>query len=106
MSFKKDSINHFIHTPLYDLMDLLSYAGGYLGLIAGFSILSFVELIYWFTARAFVRNFHRSTLVQPFVESSEDQMHFISFEHITKNFLKNSSIHGLRYISNKNLFDK
>ncbi|KAL7019577.1 hypothetical protein ACKWTF_011168 [Chironomus riparius] len=106
MNFKRDSTNHFIHSQLYDVMDLLSHLGGFLGLIAGFSFLSFVELIYWFTFRAVVKNCHRSTRVYPFNEHSENQRNFISFDQITKDFLKSSSIHGLRYIAEKNLIDK
>ena len=106
MNFKKDNINHFIQKQQYDVIDFLSYAGGLLGLFAGFSFLSFIELIYWFIIRAAIKNFHRSTRVRPFNENLDVQRNFNTFMVITKSFLKSSSIHGLRYISKKNLFDK
>ncbi|CAG9808827.1 unnamed protein product [Chironomus riparius] len=106
MSFKKDNINHFIHKQLYDVLDLLSYAGGLLGLFAGFSLLSFIELIYWFTVRAIMKNFHQSTRVHPFNENQDSQRNFMNFKHVAQDFLKNSSIHGLRYISKRKIIDK
>ena len=106
MSFKKDNINHFIHKQLYDVLDLLSYAGGLLGLFAGFSLLSFIELIYWFTVRAVMKSFNRSTRVHPFNEDQDGQGIFIKLKHMTRDFLKNSSIHGLRYISKRKIIDK
>lgn len=106
MSFKKDSINHIIRKELYDVIDLLSYAGGLLGLIAGFSMLSFFELVYWFIIRAAVKNFHRSTQVFPLNENLDGSNNFISFEVITQDFLKNTSIHGLRYVTKRNIIDR
>lgn len=106
MTYKKDSVNHFIHKQQYNIIDLLSYAGGILGLLAGFSFLSFVELIYWFTIRVVIKNFHRSTQVFPFDKIQETQKNFKPLKNMVLNFLKSSSIHGMVYISKRNIFDK
>jgi len=38
---------------LYGVLDFISNIGGLLGLCAGFSALSFVEVVYFFTVRLF-----------------------------------------------------
>lgn len=106
MNFKKDSINHLIYKQQYDTVDLLSYAGGLLGLFAGFSFLSFIELIYWFTVRVIFWKFQRSTRVFPLIESLEAESKFVYIMNATQRFLNNSSIHGLNFIAEKNVFEK
>jgi amiloride-sensitive sodium channel len=51
--FKRD---HFIATErneLYGITDLISNFGGLLGLFMGFSLISYVEIIYFLTLRIF-----------------------------------------------------
>ena len=41
--------NPLVRKQQFDMLDFFSYFGGLLGLFAGISILSIVEIIYWFT---------------------------------------------------------
>lgn len=106
MSFKKNNINHFIRKQQYDIIDVLSYAGGLLGLFAGFSFLSFIELIYWFIIRVIFKNFKRSNRVFPYGENLRVQGKFIYLRNAIQLFLNSSSTHGLKYIMGNNLIEK
>ena len=38
---------------LYDIIDFTAYLGGLLGMTMGFSLLSVIEVVYFFTARLY-----------------------------------------------------
>jgi hypothetical protein len=79
----------------------LSYIGGLLGLFAGFSVLSFVELVYWLSIKEFLKRFgNSSSKVVPFIElSSHRTKRFRILRSYIEKYLNESSIHGLSYIS-------
>ena len=71
-----------------------------LGLIAGFSVLSFVEVIYWFTIRIILDKFNRiSTKVFPF---NEEVSVLVKTKKHVVSYMKESSIHGLGLIAGSN----
>ncbi|TRY77170.1 hypothetical protein TCAL_06883, partial [Tigriopus californicus] len=51
--FKQFGVIEFSRDQLFSLADLIGALGGIMGLFVGFSVLSGVELIYWFTLRLF-----------------------------------------------------
>lgn len=55
--FKETGIVQYTREELYGIMDLVAAFGGIIGLCSGFSLLSGVEIIYWFTIRYFVDKF-------------------------------------------------
>jgi hypothetical protein len=58
LKYKVDEIYPMRRYQLFTFYDCISYAGGLLGLFAGISVLTIVELIYFFTLRLFV-DIHR-----------------------------------------------
>jgi hypothetical protein len=82
----------------------LSFVGGLLGLFAGFSALSFIELIYWFPIRMTLKLINRrSTKVFPFHGNFEKIQRKFKFLF---DYFENSSIHGVNYFADSKLFDK
>lgn len=59
IKFKESEFPAMKRSELYGLTDFIANCGGLLGLFMGVSILSFVEIIYFFTVR-FVKQFHRT----------------------------------------------
>ncbi|XP_055840717.1 pickpocket protein 28-like [Episyrphus balteatus] len=51
IKFEEDVLNGLIRTELYSTTDFIANCGGLLGLFMGVSILSLVELVYFFTVR-------------------------------------------------------
>ncbi|XP_055846694.1 pickpocket protein 28-like [Episyrphus balteatus] len=51
IKFEEDVVNGLIRTELYSITDFIANCGGLLGLFMGVSILSLVELVYFFTVR-------------------------------------------------------
>ena len=48
------AISEFEKTTRMTLLDFIANMGGYLGLFAGFSFLSLVEMVYWIVAKFFL----------------------------------------------------
>jgi hypothetical protein len=73
-------------------IDFLSYCGGSLGLFLGFSALSAVEFLYYFTLRMFCKR----------VGMNEVAPHPSEVEEPTKNYLvelmESSSVHGCNQV--------
>ncbi|KAG5668125.1 hypothetical protein PVAND_016078 [Polypedilum vanderplanki] len=101
IKFLKSSFPRFVRKQNFDFVQFLSFVGGLLGLFAGFSMISAVEIFYWFFVRIFTKKFfQRSTKVHPFNEKIEKK------SNIFKEYFGNSSIHGLNYGINTNLIEK
>ncbi|CAG9811153.1 unnamed protein product [Chironomus riparius] len=97
INFNQETYNPLIRKQQYTTLDLLSFVGGILGLFAGFSALSFIELIYWFTIRVFIVNFNVvDTKVYTLNQNDQKKSQFKEF---FKTFFSESSIHGLNYIN-------
>jgi amiloride-sensitive sodium channel len=58
--FKELGIVKYSRDELYGIMDVIAACGGIVGLCMGFSLISGVELIYWFTLRLYF-DYFRST---------------------------------------------
>ena len=96
MRYKASVFNQLIHKKQFNELDFLSFVGGILGLFAGFSALSIVELIYWFTIRMFINNFGEiSKSVHPEVENSQKNSNSMKFNDSVMSYFKESSVHGL-----------
>ncbi|KAG5679881.1 hypothetical protein PVAND_009418 [Polypedilum vanderplanki] len=101
LKYKEASFPKFVRKQSFDFLTFLSFVGGLLGLFAGFSLLSAVELFYWFFVRIFIRKCNRkTTIVHPINEEIKKE------PNIVKDFFKNSSIHGLSYAIDTNLIEK
>ena len=71
-----------------------------MGLFAGFSAVSFIELIYWFTIRVFVENLKKlKTKVHPAVEILPNGSKFVEIKESLMSYFGESSIHGLGHIA-------
>lgn len=62
VSFKDEDFNTFTRVEKYTWIDILSSVGGFCGLLVGASLLSVIELLYYFTLRIFfaLRKRHES----------------------------------------------
>jgi hypothetical protein len=72
--------------------DFVSYCGGSLGLFLGFSALSAIELVYYFTIRIVFRRIQRNKVASSSEEVAEPKKRFIV------EYLGSSSIHGCNQI--------
>jgi hypothetical protein len=94
--FKNNAFNQLIRKQQFDTLDFLSFVGGILGLFAGFSALSFVELIYWFTIRAVIGNCKKiDTKVYPIDVIAERKSKIARVFDSFLSYFNESSIHGL-----------
>jgi Amiloride-sensitive sodium channel len=92
--YKTEKFNPFILKRKFTELDFISYTGGALGLFLGFSALSFVEIIYYFTIRIC---FEKYKLIKIGVG------HSIVPErsNLFRDYLSSSSIHGLKQMNIK-----
>lgn len=94
----------------FDVADFLAEFGGLMGLLAGISVFSIIELI-WTTINCFRFAFCKSKVAPKAVRRPGERKKFlINKEHLFyqlgKTFgelLRNSNIHGLHYTSDKRL---
>jgi hypothetical protein len=77
------------------VLDFISYCGGSLGLFLGFSLVSAVELLYFFTLRAICQR-KISRKVFPFSQADNQE------KDIFLEVMENSSIHGCNHAIAKN----
>jgi len=70
-----------------------------LGLFAGFSALSFIELIYWFTIRVIVKNCRLDiTKVHPEIEDIQNESKLTKIKDALLSYFNESSVHGFIHI--------
>ncbi|KAG5667493.1 hypothetical protein PVAND_015473 [Polypedilum vanderplanki] len=99
VGFREPSFYPYVLKRQFTELDFISYIGGAFGLFLGFSILSFVEICYYFSLKvfcAFIRIKRRNRKVSNFQndeKSSENELKF---------YLENSTIHGMNQIGMKN----
>ncbi|KAG5671285.1 hypothetical protein PVAND_001490 [Polypedilum vanderplanki] len=96
IKYKSIFINKFLRKKQFNEIDFLSFVGGLLGLFAGFSVLSTVEIFFWLFKKIFGS---KSNVVQPLSESQKD---FLNKFNTLGDFLNNSSIHGVNYLTQSN----
>jgi Amiloride-sensitive sodium channel len=92
--YKNDRFNPLIMKRQFTELDLVSYTGGALGLFLGFSVVSFIEIIYYFTIRLF---FEKLRLRRVEVLGHRG----ISESNLFKQYLTSSSIHGMNQMTHK-----
>jgi hypothetical protein len=78
-------------------VDVLSYIGGMLGLLSGFSLLSLVELFYIFILKPVLR---LAKLKRVHPEPVNTNFHQRKTNFLTK-YLSKSSVHSFYYIANE-----
>ena len=99
MQYKSSVVNQFIRKKQFTAVNFLSFVGGILGLFAGFSALSFVELIYWFVIRVFVGKFTKiNSKVHPTDDTPAKRSKFVELKEFLQSYLNESSIHGFGFI--------
>lgn len=106
--FGNQQVNTKTRMETYSVSDFLAICGGFLGLLLGISVLSVIELIFHSTLRLLC-TIRRSRAVEdtlPFTEREQSTL-LTRFFSTTRNFFKElcteSSIHGLRYFTDRAL---
>ena len=51
--YNSPTCQEFVRNPTMTITDFMSQVGGFLGLCVGFSLVSALEIIYWFTVKLF-----------------------------------------------------
>ena len=97
--YKGNELNQLIRKKQFNLVDFMSFVGGILGLFAGFSALSFVELIYWFTIRVFITSYKKvDSRVYSISGTQDENPKLARVKKFLKSYFTESSVHGLGYI--------
>lgn len=112
--YKNLNFNELIMKKQYNFVDMLSFIGGLLGLLAGFSFLTFVEVIYWFSFRmfgsCFRKRFFKVSPIRIEVDEEKKQSKFwTTLNNIgsyAKRYLESSTIHSFNYIAKSNGADR
>jgi Amiloride-sensitive sodium channel len=108
LGYKEKNFFPFVKIAVMDSSEFLGLIGGILGLIAGVSAISVVELLYHLVSGVFAKRF-ASMKVEPLHEHPRRRS-FLSVESRNPwrkllkslvDFTKQSSIHGLSYITNE-----
>jgi hypothetical protein len=96
VNFQDSHFFPFILQQQFTIIDFVAYTGGAFGLFLGFSVLSFVEIFYYFSVRVFF-DFKQMKKIQNENQNSEfkskSKLNLFCF-----NFFENSSIHGMNQI--------
>jgi hypothetical protein len=90
--FKNSEFFPMILQQQLTTLDLISYCGGSLGLYLGFSVLSAVELVYYFSLRLIFKRV-QSNKVECFSVAPKAHKNYLL------EFVSNSSVHGCNQIS-------
>jgi hypothetical protein len=93
--FESASFFPFLLQQNLENLDFLGYCGGSLGLFLGFSALSAIELVYFFTVRMILRK-KASNKVEEFTNLAQAKAADIASEAF-----KTSTIHGFKNCVNK-----
>lgn len=99
VNFRNQLYNQLIRKKQFDEIDFISYCGGLLGLLTGFSLLSAFELIYWMILKIFTKLGNSSTRVYPMKKEEKK-------EKLLLEFLENSSVHGVNYFTKENKIER
>jgi hypothetical protein len=91
--FKNPEFFPMIRQQQLTALDFISYCGGSLGLFLGFSVLSAVELVYFFTLRLIFKRVRSNK-----VECSSNQIVPKTNKNYLWEFVSSSSVHGCNQI--------
>jgi ABC-type Fe3+-siderophore transport system permease subunit len=95
VNFKNSQFYPLILQQQFTVLDFVSYIGGALGLFLGFSVLSFFEILYYFSIRI-VLSFKQNQKVESEVRVIDHKSSIIY--QFCFDFFENSSIHGMNQI--------
>jgi hypothetical protein len=95
MVFERPSFYPFILQPQLTTLDFVSYCGGSLGLFLGFSLISAVEIVYYFVVRLVFGSWRRKV-------APEENLHHESEKKLLSEVIATSTIHGFNQIAFKN----
>jgi hypothetical protein len=100
--FKDSEFFPLIFQQQLTTLDFVSYCGSLMGLFLGFSVISAIEVVYYFTLRIFCAK-KQSKKVTPLEVTSEP-----SQDSYLTEVLQNSSIHGFNQTakSNRHIFER
>ncbi|KAG5673244.1 hypothetical protein PVAND_003307 [Polypedilum vanderplanki] len=104
--YKNIQISEIKRKRQFNEVDFLSFIGGLLGVFAGFSFLSFIEIFYWLALKTFI-HIRKKKMIQPLTVSQVMSMKN-SKKFMTKcqEYFKNTSIHGLAYFANTKFIER
>jgi Amiloride-sensitive sodium channel len=104
--FASDSYQPFVKTVPFSFSDFLGNIGGFMGLLAGISILSIVEIFYHITA---IKLTKQAQQVHPAEQenrqtawANEDHLLFQLMKYFSK-FIKTSDMHGMNYTQDQTI---
>jgi uncharacterized membrane protein YccF (DUF307 family) len=106
MNFASDSFQPFVKIVPFSFSDFLSNVGGFMGLLAGISILSIVEIFYHFAAFKLRK---QSKQIHPVGQANrqtawanEDHLLLQLVKYFAK-FIKTSDMHGMNYTQDQTI---
>jgi hypothetical protein len=106
-TIKNSQYNELVRKKQFNEVDFLSFIGGLLGLFAGFSSLSFVEILYWMLKK--IISSFRTKKIHPIIIVSHGEIENNALnqkqENVMLQYFNDSSIHGVNYLSNTNIFE-
>lgn len=113
VSFKKTLFNQSIRKKNFIVLDFLSFVGGFLGLFAGFSVLSFVEMVYWIfgqMCKLLIRQKIPQTSIIKVKSIITEKSEFrlvkqAGLENLIPTFFNESSVHGFNFIFNSTILE-
>jgi hypothetical protein len=92
--FKNPEFFPMVRQQQLTALDFISYCGGSLGLFLGFSVLSAVELVYYFTLRLIFKRVRSNK-----VECSSNQIAPKANRNYLLEFVSSTSVHGCNQTS-------
>ncbi|XP_070504562.1 uncharacterized protein [Chironomus tepperi] len=101
--FKSSTFSRYVRKKQFNEVDFLSFVGGILGLFAGFSVLSFVELFHWFCVKICINLCDAQNRVHTFNSEPEN---VARMPRVLQVFFESSSVHGLQYFLNKQVIER
>jgi Amiloride-sensitive sodium channel len=104
VKFASDSYQPFVKTVPHSFSDFLSNVGGFMGLLAGISILSVVEVVYYI---ATIKLGYQRQQVHPVTNrqtawADEEHLLFQLMRYFSK-FIKTSDMHGMKYTQDQTI---
>lgn len=94
--FEDSGFYPFILQQQLTTLDFVSYCGGYLGLFMGISLISIIEIIYFFIVKFLFTRSQSMIAPQEEVEAEKDKESYFS------EVIRNLSIHGFNWTTIKN----
>lgn len=113
VKFKENQVFPLIWKESFDILFFLSNVGGIFGLLLGSSIMTFIELIYFFTLRVVFRNWKKQQAAEevPDIQNRNFLVRLAlqtarSVSKLLQNYFSNSSLHSVVYIAKRHWVEK